>query len=1124
MVQLAYSLCFAPPASSHYRPVQTPVQILQSHCNVVSTRYGCQTTLTPLDPLSVKRQSLNCDYNLTIHGPAAQVTATRGELLRDNPLQVVATVNTRRSDLYAESGAIKDNIHPLLDQISKDTNTTVNVEIVGHELPSGLQSENGAHIIIQGSPEATEQARIQTLITLDELAGLRTDTINIPARLHNLVCGRKRCYIQSIMEETSTNIYLPSAFSNVNHPENTAQDDQSAIIYITGTSSSITRAKDMLSKLYIQKTKSMYQKDSILHPRKADWLLMHRRDDLLAIMEDNASYILFSAPGSGNNMITVFAESRVNAERTLRALNHLACNVYEATFYFFARNGSMYSEGPNFFNSMSNLTGLVLQLSQISGAEVAYKTESGSIEVIGSERAIRNVYQRLNDMSLLKVYHHDTIFNVELSNEQREFISGKKSGKINKIMKTSGVKIKFLPFSEYNFVIEVQSTSFVKALDGLTLLQEELPAEISFYVPEAYHKRIIGVGGKNIQRIMKKYGVYVKFSNAEEFAALGGYYDNDDNVVARTPMKNQINLDNLRHAVMELISSKDKDYTSKVISIPIQYHRTIVMEHAQEIHDIEQKTNTRVRWPKRELSSENVVLYGPESQLAIASQLLSALISEEYYLRVPYSPALLLVIESDEFKEKVSDRIKSEYNITVDAGHQTPIELEPSTSTGNKRSSSRTSLSRSDATPVSSPETPTSSSAIVQSDLDRQDYVFTLKFKRNVIDNVTSALSILKSYLHSCKITTYPESTPMERPKSDSFAGAFAAFNSKILGGVPSTSSTTANSNSHSADMGVPSSAFSTYSLFDYPSSNAFDTHWKPIRDSTSSSPDNLRAIFDNMTMDKPGGLMPQQNHSTPVRNTNLSFGRTLPMPSSAQVADIWNQGPIGTAGNSGVPPPTMHTSFSGPMDTTLPMLGNYPPPNSASFDLPSTRNLYPLQYSGAGGGGVDENGNVHELNHVHPTASSSTDTTSSMTSSRSMPEVIMERESKPPPISNSAGFVVRPPTSSSSTPMRSKSWFVTPGQQGGTPPPMRPSSSGSAAFQSNPAANPALFSYLGGQVNDVGQQQQHRSSPTEDSNQRSSWNTHNSTAPGNANNGWANATSNEQSESPTEWSFVPGL
>lgn len=42
------------------------------------------------------------------------------------------------------------------------------------------------------------------------------------------------------------------------------------------------------------------------------------------------------------------------------------------------------------------------------------------------------------------------------------------------------------------------------ALEGLGMLQEELPAEISFHLPESYHKRIIGVGGKNIQRIMKK--------------------------------------------------------------------------------------------------------------------------------------------------------------------------------------------------------------------------------------------------------------------------------------------------------------------------------------------------------------------------------------------------------------------------------------------------------------------------------------------------------------------------------------------------------------------------------------------------------------------------------------------
>ena len=155
-----------------------------------------------------------------------------------------------------------------------------------------------------------------------------------------------------------------------------------------------------------------------------------------------------------------------------------------------------------------------------------------------------------------KTFHHEIQFQLELANEHREFISGKKNGKINKIMQTTNVKIKFETFNEYNFLIDVSGNDRTSALQGLSFLQEELPAEISFHVPGAYHKRIIGVGGRSIQRIMKKYGVYVKFSNAEEFAAMGGYNDNEDNVIARTPAKNAMNLDNLKQAVMELVNPK----------------------------------------------------------------------------------------------------------------------------------------------------------------------------------------------------------------------------------------------------------------------------------------------------------------------------------------------------------------------------------------------------------------------------------------------------------------------------------------------------------------------------------------------------------------------------------------
>ena len=122
-------------------------------------------------------------------------------------------------------------------------------------------------------------------------------------------------------------------------------------------------------------------------------------------------------------------------------------------------------------------------------------------------------------------------------------------------MKMAGVKIKFETFNDYNFLMDVSGND-LGALQGLSMLQEELPAEVSFHIPESYHKRIIGVGGKNIQRIMKLFGVYVKFSNAEEFAALGGYTDNEDNVVARTPAKNSMNLESLKQSVMELVNPK----------------------------------------------------------------------------------------------------------------------------------------------------------------------------------------------------------------------------------------------------------------------------------------------------------------------------------------------------------------------------------------------------------------------------------------------------------------------------------------------------------------------------------------------------------------------------------------
>jgi len=73
------------------------------------------------------------------------------------------------------------------------------------------------------------------------------------------------------------------------------------------------------------------------------------------------------------------------------------------------------------------------------------------------------------------------------------------------------------------FTLDIRSDSFASVSIALGVLQEELPAETSFYLPEAYHRKIIGRNGKNIQEIMYRHNVAVRFSSSEQWADFGGH-------------------------------------------------------------------------------------------------------------------------------------------------------------------------------------------------------------------------------------------------------------------------------------------------------------------------------------------------------------------------------------------------------------------------------------------------------------------------------------------------------------------------------------------------------------------------------------------------------------------------
>ncbi|GAA5820041.1 hypothetical protein JCM10212_004987 [Sporobolomyces blumeae] len=714
--------------------------VMQRLCVDTMAAHQCIVSFSPVEAPSTNPSNPNADnasvsdkplkmYNFHLSGGYQQVMSARGSIFRENPFKRKSVVKVPRSEVLDSNENVKVEMRRKLDEIA--SLTKAHLAIVGQANGSigfGLETERNVEIVITGPYESVEQARVRLLVLLDELSGLHSEVCEIDYKLHNIISGRKRCVVQTIQEETATNIYFPTPLSGVIGGKNSSLLAKQNLIFITGEFFGVQRARDMLFQVSLHKSKCIISRDTAILPRKLDWMLSDRLEDLKQIMNDNGTFVNFPPLGSQASLISVYGDHRVNIERSIRAIMTLACQFYVASFWLLPVSFDVFM--PPASINPAQIPPILRHIAVTSGAEAVFK--SNCFEFHGLEAEVRQAVQLVLELDFIKSFHHEIRFQIELANEHREFISGKKNGKLNKIMKSANVKIKFETFNDYNFLIDVAGND-PGALHGLTMLQEELPAETSFHVPEAYHKRIIGVGGKNIQRIMKKYGVYVKFSNAEEFAALGGYNDNEDNVIARTPAKNAMNLEHLKQSVMELVSPKDKDFIVETVSIPRRYHRTLLGDKSIFIHDIEAKTNSAVRFPSKETASDVVSIFGPESQVHIAAQMLLDHVPFEAEYRLPHSAEMAALTLSQDFVN-LTEKIKRDLNITIlpwvdrsGAGEETII---------------RFCLNRSN------------------------------------VDFLATSRDLVEEYLVSRNINLYPGSL---RPRSDSFADVFAPFNSKLL-------------------------------------------------------------------------------------------------------------------------------------------------------------------------------------------------------------------------------------------------------------------------------------------------------------------------------------------------------
>ncbi|KAG0667697.1 hypothetical protein C6P45_005456 [Maudiozyma exigua] len=269
------------------------------------------------------------------------------------------------------------------------------------------------------------------------------------------------------------------------------------------------------------------------------------------------------------------------------------------------------------------------------------------------------------------------ILNFEVNLEYEDFICGKKNGKLTRIIDDvkSVIELSNNSRSSQNnndetMNLTVISNTFHDFYDSFMRIVNELPAEESFFIPEVYHRPIIGAGGTIVQTIMRKHNVFIQFSNSFSLPQNNLGITRYDNVIIRCPTKNETNIIFAKEEVLKLV--KDFGYMQITESLNLTNNRFENMilaspdnTNLNNLIQLEKKYNIFVDFPDDLLRSDKE----PVLLKLIGNDATSALEASDEIINDPsvWSKEVTLKISSNfkQFLEKENNIAKLYNEIIV---------------------------------------------------------------------------------------------------------------------------------------------------------------------------------------------------------------------------------------------------------------------------------------------------------------------------------------------------------------------------------------------------------------------------------------------------------------------------
>lgn len=513
-----------------------------------------------------------------------------------------------------------------------------------------------------------------------------------------LICGTDLFTLKRIMKETKCNLYLPNLLPNLYYNNSLEIETGNPKIFLTGLRSQVLLAKKSLSDLIVKYTKNPFIKQLSLLSIKREFLILDQIIDNKGDFFDNlmfhtSSFLSIPSLGSKNsNTSTITANiptsSTNNNPTDISNLNNEIGDII--TFQgnsieeveisineFVNKISTYYSEKVEF--TVKNLDDIV-DINKLLNFNDSLAFNSNcfilcskydnkySFEIMGSSDSVKIA---TNYLSQFNSYIGETIkdqfikFQIELPINEKDFIAGKKNGKIIKIINMSSVSIKLLPFTDHNFIVEISGNDLMDSILGLGLFEDELPTIFNFNVPESFHRQIIGVGGQTIQIIMRKFNVFVKFSNSFELSDktldsqhvlqstnFQQSFIRKNNVVIKCPSKNKFEIPLAKIELENLVDKvKKNSYSCSVVKLSIQQWNLLTSSEFNILYNInrkkptnfitelEKKTNTFIDYPSLDsISNQNgyiiLKIYGIENNSKMCCLELKKIIPYSYEFRL----------------------------------------------------------------------------------------------------------------------------------------------------------------------------------------------------------------------------------------------------------------------------------------------------------------------------------------------------------------------------------------------------------------------------------------------------------------------------------------------------------